>query len=362
MATRSKITPAPAEDWRLAINGETVGEPDDPEEIEESNALEKLKSVFSTSQMDGLKVRVSRLEPRTGKFEWCKDYTGAEFELGDFEQIRSEWGPGTYEFRVYKTGQRGVLAKPIQKIAAPYNPHAGAPVASPQASDLGAAIRALMEGQQRMLELIAKPAPAAPDGKMQMMEMFAMMGAMREAMGLTTAAPSPGMGSPLAQLREAMEIIRGVKETASEIADEKKPDDLMSMLPNVLEMVKAGMAGQQPPQQQMMPPVVMPASMSEQNPMPAPMPASPPPDQVSALIFEGVVQQIATMASDGTSPEVGGEFIADNLPEELLPLLALPNWWAIVLAKAPTLEPHAQWIAAAKLHADKLLNEAHDGS
>jgi hypothetical protein len=82
--------------------------------------------------------------------------------------------------------------------------------------------------------------------------------------------------------------------------------------------------------------------------------------QMQNMLFEGFVAKLAQMASDGTAPDKGAEFLFENLPDEVFSMLQLPNWWAIVIAKAPSLKPYEAWFAAVKSDLDRIIAEEHE--
>ena len=75
------------------------------------------------------------------------------------------------------------------------------------------------------------------------------------------------------------------------------------------------------------------------------------------LVLRGQLARLCEMAAAGESPEKGGEFVADELPDELLGYLELPNILDILAGFNGEVRKHPAWFDAARKHAVKLLNE-----
>ena len=63
------------------------------------------------------------------------------------------------------------------------------------------------------------------------------------------------------------------------------------------------------------------------------------------------------MAAKGEPAEKGGEYAADNLPDELLPHLARADFFAFLLMIHRGCERHEPWFRAARDHCIKLLSD-----
>ena len=376
MATRERVSRLPA---AAPGDGEVIDTPasvaivssrdtETEDETEEQSLVDRLRGVMASSPADKVRVKMSRRSKQSGRMEWCRDYTPHEFESGDLEAVRNEWGPGDYEFRIINS--KGIAGRMLQTIAAPSTVAAAAPVAQ-QSSELASVLQSMQETQARMLEaLTQRPDPAAA-----MMQSLHLMTAIREAMGTgAAAAPAQPVINPMVQLKEMMEVMRGLKETARELnGDEPRgdPSDPMSMIPGVLQIVQTALANKQPQtvDMQAMPPIQLPHSMQQNaqaNPQPAqttepePMPATP--QSPEDLIILGVIEDLCQMAADAKPPADGGAFIHENLPDQLLPYLSSRYWFEAVAMRFPIIKPHEAWLRLAKAEADKLfaLDEAAD--
>jgi hypothetical protein len=178
-------------------------------------------------------------------------------------------------------------------------------------------------------------------------------------------------------LGEALALVRGLKDTAKELADdEPKPDasDPMaifaSLAPQVLEMVK----GNQAPAVAIQP-MQLPASIAQRahNPMPTGVnghitpddqPAALPvnaPETPESLYMRGIIEDLLQLAIDGKPASEGGAVIHEKLPDELLAFMDHRYWFEMVAMRFPIIKPHEKWLREAKAEADKLFDSDDEG-
>lgn len=355
-------------DWRTQVDQTegralTAAEEQEAQEGEEvRNVTDRLRAVASKMGADRVRVKVYR-RTRAGALEWCQDYSPEEFVAGELDMVREQWGSGDYQIRAI--GPRGVLmrenltiAKPLD--AAPNPRQSGSP-------ELAQAIELLARGQERIIEALAmRPDPAA-----QMQQTLALMVSMREAMGLNVPPPAPvAAANPTAMLSEIIGAVRQLREVAAEVTEPKAdPSDPAAMLPAIFDMVKAAQSQSVP---QTLPPVQIPASFEQVGAGPADvqvpqaMPESQP-DQnmntIQALVLRGLLRKLLSIAQAGKSPEEGGDWIAEKLPDEMLGYLDLDNCVEILISVAPEAAQHRDWLEAARLAALRALegDEGEDG-
>jgi hypothetical protein len=344
MATKSRTLEA-AEGWEVQTSAPPAPAP--IIEDDEDSILERLRSTQG-EERDRMKVKVYRKVPGGTGLEWCTDYTVAEWEEGDVARVRQEWGPGNYELRVVSQGKRGILLRDHFRIAQVTRPEplpAPAPVA--QSSELADVVRMLAEGQQRILEAVSqRPDPAA-----QLQSTLGLMVAMREAMGLNTPPPPPPPAAdPGAMLGQLVGAIRTLREVSAEVAPpEPDTSNPLAMLPQVLDLVKTGMSrGQNPAEMPPVQPLTIPSSLADSEPQGEP---------VGILVLRGQLSKLIEMAKANADPAKGGEFVADNLPEEMLPHLTLPNYFDILATFHGGVKAHREWFDKARDHAVRLLAE-----
>lgn len=361
MATRNPAPPLDDdEETARPIPGtRQLLETPEPEDVEQT-VIDRLRGVLASNPADRVKVKIYRVDPKTpGRLAWCQDYTPGEFEAGDLEMIRTTWGPGVYQIRII--GATGIAARTDVTISAPLAPANPAPVPVVQDSGVSQALQMLAESQAAILQALQN----RPDPTAQMMASFELMKAMREAMGPTVQPVAPPVSSPVTQLQEMLTTMRLFKEAAKEVENpESAEPSLMSLLPGVLDLVKTGIQGQ--PTQSLPAPIAIPASIEHparvaHNPAPESAPISVPEtsesDEMMILILRGQLATLCKMAADGKPAAEGGEFLYENLPDELLPHLSNESWFELLAQFAPIVRKHEAWIREAKTEADKLFSE-----
>lgn len=323
----------------------------DTVEDDEHSVLDRIKSLGGDDR-DRMRIKVYR-KTSNGSLEWCTDYTVGEWEDGDIARVRGDWGSGNYEMRVVIAGRPGIRYRETFRIAA--DPRANLalpapPAPAPQSSELADVVRMLAEGQQRILEAVSQ----RPDPTAQLQGTLALMVSMREAMGLNTPpAPPPPASDPGAMLGQLVGAIRQLREVASEVAPPAAdPENPLAMLGQFAEVVKLGMTQQQQPQG--MPPVQIPASLEE-----APQ-ASEGSEMFGIIVLRGQLAQLVKMAREGKPVAEAAQFVADNLPDDLLSYLPLPNIIDILAAVNPEVRAHEAWMLEVRDAAVKLLADEDD--
>lgn len=321
--------------------------PEEPED--EESVLDRIRSLGGDDR-DRMRIKVYR-KTAAGQLEWCTDYTVSEWEEGDVARVRGDWGSGTYEMRVVIGGRPGIRYREVFRIAADQKPAAAPAPAAAQSSELADVVRMLAEGQQRILEAVSQ----RPDPTTQLQGTLALMVSMREAMGLNVPPPPPPAASdPGAMLGQLVGAIRQLREVASEVAPPAPDsDNPLSMLGQIAEVVKLGMTQQAAPQA--MPPVQIPASFENE---PTPEGGQ---EMFGILVLRGQLGKLVEMAQAGKPIEEGAQFVADNLPDDLLSYLPLPNIMDILGAANPRVREHEAWMLAVRDRAVQLLAEDDAG-
>jgi len=153
-------------------------------------------------------------------------------------------------------------------------------------------------------------------------------------------------------LGQLVGAIKTLREVAAEVNPPAEPADEspMSMLPKVLDLVKVGMAqGQGQPAALPAPPV---------QPLDIPQSLQQPDDDpMNILKLRKQLGEMIAMAARGEPPQRGGEYAADNLPDELLPHLARPDFFGFLKMVHSGCAAHEPWFVAARDHCIKLLSE-----
>ena len=320
----------------------------DHEDIEET-ATDRVASILRRAHdSGGGQLRVYKIDK--GSLVWCETYTPEQFEAGDLPMLRDTFGPGDYELRLYGphpvTSKYGVIAKTRVVIAQALK------AAPDMRRDDGLAqvLATIAEGQRAMLQALTER-PTQKDPTEEMSKMLGLMVTMRQAMGIDA--------QPRSQITEIVSAIRELREASDEInPTDKAPDSLLGALPGVLDLVKAGMAQQQPQAQQALPMVALPPSMAEApspNPYPQPAPEAQPDEEQQAVFNPLIVIQLkaylktlVNMAKKDESVTKGANFVYEKLPDELVELMALENWWELLQSVAPDVTPFDTWFAAVR--------------
>ena len=320
------------------------------EPIEET-ATDRVATLLQAAQgQERAELNVYRIVQ--GQREYCRKYSPAEFEEGSFEILRDQFGPGEYELRLYATHpetRKFVIRNSTRiKIAENKNPDATAPGLP---NGLSQVLSTIANGQQQMLNALVEMKQAPQKDPMEeMTKMLSMMTMMREAMGLNQQSSGGSIGEIVGAIKE----LRGA--AAEILPQEKEPDSLMSMLPKVLEMVSAGQQAQLAQQPVAMTEVQLPPTIAQAQPpavpQPDPMqPYQPQPTQeqedmkaLTMLKLRGYLKQLVILAETKKTTDEGAKFVYDVLPDELVEIMDLPNWFELLSVVAPEVKAHEPWM------------------
>lgn len=322
-----------------------------PDEAAEESAGDQLRAVFAAAPGENMRVSLYRRDTKTRALQWCEDFTPPQVESGAHELIRDSWGAGMYELRAI--GKTGIKARVQIEIA--QKPQSMQTNPASQNDQLAQVLGLLAQGQNAILDALTKrPEPVAPPTMKEMLEQLVMM--------RTVFAPAPAPAQAPGQsqsemLRDMVQTMKTLREVSEDVAPQKDvdPENPMSMLPSLIDLVKTGMQSGRQAQQAAAPQAItVPQSIAQDNPVPAPD------GGMIAMILQGSADQLINMAKSGNSPEAGGEFIYKSLPDDLVPMLSLPNWFEIVAHHAPELTEHRAWVEKAKAHADGLFDQVED--
>jgi len=283
--------------------------------------------------------------------------------------LRDRFGAGLYELRLYATNPankkftiRSKLRVTIAEDRVESSP--GAQLSGGMAQVL----QTIAQGQQQMLEaLVSIKSTPAKDPMEEMTKMMGMMTMMREAFGLNQP-----QGREKSSIGEIVSAIRELRGAADEISpqSEKEPDGLMSVLPKMLELVSKGQESQQAAQQAaQFPPVQLPPSFqAPEQPDPAqyeqPQPQAPAPTQDEAdmkvmtmIKLKSYLKTLVDMAVKLTPVDLAAEFVYEKIPDDLIEIMALDNWFDLLAAVAPDVKDHREWLQKVR---DKALSMFED--
>jgi len=323
------------------------------EPIEET-ATDRVATLLQAAQgQERAELNVYRIVQ--GQREYCRKYSPAEFEEGSFEILRDQFGPGEYELRLYATHPetRKFVIRNSTRIKIAENK--GVETAPGLPNGLSQVLSTIANGQQQMLNALVEMKQAPQKDPMEeMTKMLSMMTMMREAMGMNQQSSGGSIGEIVGAIKE----LRGA--AAEIMPQEKEPDSIMSMLPKVLEMVAAGQQAQLAQQPVMMPEVQMPPGIAQAQPPAAPQPPDPtqpyqpqpqPESQEQAdmkaltmLKLRGYLKQLVILAEQKKTTDDGAKFVYDVLPDELVEIMDLPNWFELLSVVAPEVKAHEVWM------------------
>lgn len=365
---------------------------------EESAIADRVRDLVAQTPGDRVRLKLYRRDLKSSTMQWCDDYSPEEFESGDLAMIRDAWGAGLYELRII--GSTGIKGR-VQISIAPKPESAVAVTRSdPMAGELGRVMQTLADSQAAILQALSQ----RPDPMAQMQQTIALMATMREAMGLNTppaiAAP-PAPQTIQSSMMELIGALRAVRELSGEISPPADGENPMAMLGQILEVVKVAKQAEVS-RPQLPPPTALhgartPAPRPPVAPVPRPQtptaPTAPKPAQAVSLPdtiaaapnvapiqapqpaqepapmnaeqqmiseLRAALRNLVRLAATGQNPDAGGDLIYEQLPDDFLPYLNLPNWFDLVAQFEPAIIPHRAWMEAAKASADELFNAPDD--
>lgn len=308
-------------------------------EVEETST-DRVLTLLQNSKGEGRsELNVYRFV--NGERQYCAKYKPEEFEEGTFEMLRSNFGAGEYELRLYatdpRTGRFVVRSQTRVKIAESKTPNQ----VDALPSGLSQVLTTIAQGQEQMLRAIVdmKQTPQK-DPMEEMTKMLSMMTLMREAMGITNQSREKS------SIREIVDAVKELKGAAEEFTPkEKEEDSLMGMLPKVLEMVSAGQTQQQVQQQiqpAFIPPVAVPQSVQQQTQQTQQQGGDV--NLMTMIKLKGYLKSLCDMAQAEKSIAEGANFVYDNLPDDLIEIMMLDNWFDLLSGVAPEVKPHEVWL------------------
>ena len=339
---------------------------DDDEPVEETATERVATMLAAATNASRAELNVYRVKDQGG-LEFCKGYQPDEFESGGFDMLRAAFGAGTYELRLYATNpltnKFAVRSKTRVTIAQDFS--ATKPT-NGMDSGMAQFLQQMAQGQQQMLaaRVEMKQTPQK-DATEEMAKMLTLMATMREAMGLNQPQ-GRGDKSSIGEIVSAIRELRGAADEIIPQKDDVEPS-MMTMLPQILDLVKQGQQAQQTGQQyaQNPLPVQIPQSFNQtpQTSQNAPDADQPQGDDVNLLTMIKLKSYMKTLCDMATAKKPEGEgaqFIYDKLPDELIEIMALDNWFDLLSAVAGEVTPHKDWLTLARNAALKLFEEPED--
>ena len=359
---QTRIVPAGVHPDDQALESYSIKTMEEDEPIEET-ATDRVAAMMSGAGPDErAEVKVYRIN--SGQLEYCAGYKPDEFESGNFDLLRDRFGAGIYELRLYATNPTSKKFAVRQKLRVTIVEDKHAITSGGLGSGMAQVLQTIAQGQQQMLEALVsiKSAPAK-DPMEEMTKMMGMMSMMREAMGMNQS-----QGREKSSIGEIVSAIRELRGAADEIApQEKEPDGLMSVLPKMLELVSKGQESQQASQQMaQFPPVQLPPSFqAPAQPEPQEQPQAQPVTQeesdmkmFTAIKLKSYLKTLIDLAVKKTPVTTAAEFVYEKIPDELIEIMALENWFDLLSFVAPDVKDHKEWLQQVRDTALAMFEEA----
>lgn len=361
---QTRIVPAGVHPDDQALESYSIKTMEEDEPIEET-ATDRVAAMMSGAGPDErAEVKVYRIN--SGQLEYCAGYKPDEFESGNFDLLRDRFGAGVYELRLYATNPTSKKFAVRQKLRVTIVEDKSQATTGGLGSGMAQVLQTIAQGQQQMLEALVsiKSAPAK-DPMEEMTKMMGMMSMMREAMGLNQP-----QGREKSSIGEIVSAIRELRGAADEIApQDKEPDGLMSVLPKMLELVSKGQQSQQEAQQAVhFPPVQLPPSFqAPAQPEPQEQaPATPQTQEESdmkmftAIKLKSYLKTLIDLAVKKTPVTTAAEFVYEKIPDELIEIMALENWFDLLSFVAPDVKDHREWLQQVRDTALAMFEEAEN--
>ena len=335
-----------------------------PEEIEET-ATDRVASMLAgINGLERSELKVYKLNQ--GSLEYCQGFKPEQFEEGNFDLLRDRFGHGEFELRLYATHPQTRKFGIRSKLRVKMSEVNKAAMTDSLPSGLAQVLGTIANGQAQMLDaLVQMKQQPQKDPMEEMTKMLSMMTMMRQAMGMDGQQRS---GSSIGEIVEA---IRELRSAADEVSPQREePESMMAMLPKVLDIVSAGMGKGQaqaqvqpepeafhqidlPPAfaQQVQQPKAQPQSEPQPAYQPNPEPVQTQPQTEEQMQFgkylfklRAYLSALVDMATRAIPPEKTAEFVVDKLPDELLEIMELPNWFEQLAAVAPEVKNHEAYL------------------
>ena len=332
-----------------------------PDEIEET-ATDRVASMLAgINGLERSELKVYKLNQ--GALEYCQGFKPEQFEEGNFDLLRDRFGHGEFELRLYATHPQTRKFGIRSKLRVKMSEVNKAAVSDTLPSGLAQVLGTIAQGQERMLDaLVQMKQQPQKDPMEEMTKMLSMMTMMRQAMGMDNQSRA---GSSISEIVGA---IRELRSAADEVSPQKdEPETMMAMLPKVLDIVSAGMnkgsAQAQPEQPQDFQPVQLPPSFAQAQPQPQPQPQlqpqyqpNPEPqpepptnedDMANPLVIiklKAYLKTLTDMAVALTPVDKAADFVYDKLPDDLVEIMLLDNWFDLLSGFAPGVKPHEEWL------------------
>lgn len=77
---------------------------------------------------------------------------------------------------------------------------------------------------------------------------------------------------------------------------------------------------------------------------------------ITMLKLRGYLKQLVILAETKKTTDEGAKFVYDVLPDELVEIMLLPNWFDLLAVVAPEVKPHEVWLCETREKAVKMFD------
>lgn len=362
----SGVVLAPGVDPNQTPPAAAVAPSSQPSEGDPEEAADRIAVMMAAGRsQEAAKVRLQKWVD--GAWAHCGNYSPEEFERGGtLDFIRKLWKGGKYKIELYATnpatGRFTYRNSQMVTILEPTMSESAAIGIAPQLEQLAQRIETALAPRDQRSEID------------RLKETFALMSAMRDAMGLSASGPAkqPNIVELVGQLVGAM---KGARELAQTInAPENPPSLLETLAPKAMDIVQAAMTHKPMTQQVALPPSIAaapangarpPASIAALDGMAAAAAIQNGVDQMGLTKEEvtglrvaiGTLNNLAffQMDADAAAAMI---WDSDQLPDDVFTLLKQPDWFAQMARVEPSCQRWQSWYE--KVHTALLRMLAED--
>jgi hypothetical protein len=336
-------------------------EPDLPEDVEET-ATDRVSAMLSVAGGDATaKVIVSRI--RDGKRSYVFECSPEQFEVGGFKMIQDSYGAGSYEIKLMgrkmeppANGRyviRGHQIVDIESAPLMLNPSS----AVSGTGDNNAFVQLIQVLDKRLQMFENQMQKTSPENDLE--KTLAIMERLGGIMGQQKSTATP--------MRELIDLNRDMREMAKEMVpgNESGGDNLMSLAGQALSLITSQKAAAQAQQlqhvQQAMPAVALPQNFEPTQPQSEPQQNEGVMAQlnpIEKMVVGSFVNALNKRAASGevVTEQYAGE-VLNALPENVLSLILLPDWWAVLTQLLPQVLPFPDWYASLRNEIVRLYND-----
>lgn len=304
------------------------------EDEEPASPLDRVVSLLK-NESEGGRAEVKIYRIREGeKDAYCGSFTPEQFEQGNLELIRSNWGGGRFRIMVYAT------VHPSNKFVRRVNEvveiesSALPPVGVAGAADPYALI------MRRLDDMEKRGSSQQQNGMGSMREMLSLFVMMKQAFG---------GDQPKSSVAEIISAVRDLKELSGDL-NPSGGNDLASMGMEVVKMIGAQQNAQpvqhapQPIRQiQVQPNPVPPLEPHQVDPQFQPTADTMESEEMGNFFVKMMLRAIIKKAAENAPIEPIAADLYVKAPDDMLSMIESELWWEMLIEFEPAVTPHQEW-------------------